>query len=159
LGSRRPEKWVTRFTNALLGIAYPTTGIAGPVEETPPMPRKLNTKAAISIALCALSLVMLGVPARADEATEVLRRVVNFADLDLTRSAGIAALYTRTRWAADEVCEPATPFSQRSEILAHACAKQALDRAIADLNLPQLTSYHLAKIGRVQEINSQAQLG
>ena len=116
------------------------------------MPRKLNTKAAISIALCAVSLVMLGMPARADESTDVLRRVVNFADLDLTRSAGIAMLYTRIAWAADEVCEPAPPFSTRSEILAHACAKQAVDRAVADVNLPQLTSYHLAKTGRVQGI-------
>jgi len=42
----------------------------------------------------------------AEQAAEVATRRVGYADLDLTRDAGAAALYSRIHFAARQVCEP-----------------------------------------------------
>jgi len=44
--------------------------------------------------------------AAAEMTVDVATRVVHFADLDLTRSAGVAVLYARIKSAARQVCEP-----------------------------------------------------
>jgi UrcA family protein len=113
------------------------------------MPRNLNLKAAIGGALCAVLLVSLSVPVGAGESTDVPRRVVKVADLDLTHSAGVEALYVRIRSAAREVCEPLIMRDLGSVMHVPACVKQSTERAIADVNAPQLTSYYLAKTRRV----------
>jgi UrcA family protein len=111
------------------------------------MPRNLNPKVAICSVLCALPLISLSVSASAGDWPEVPRRVVNFADLDLTRSAGVAALYARIRLAARAVCEPALPHDLGSAQRARTCAAHALEQAVVDVNAPQLTSYHQEKTG------------
>jgi UrcA family protein len=113
------------------------------------MPRHLNIGAAICSALCATLLGALSTPASAGESVQLARRVVKFADLDLTRGAGVAELYSRIRSAARDVCEPPIASDRESTILARACVAQAIERAIADVNSPQLTSYYLAKTRRV----------
>ena len=112
------------------------------------MRNNLNIKAAVSGAVFAIVLASLTAPAVAGDSSEIPHRVVKFADLDLTRGAGVAALYARIQWAARQVCEPMIARDLPSEMRARACAAQALDRAVTDVNAPQLTSYHLAKAGR-----------
>jgi UrcA family protein len=78
---------------------------------------------------------------------EVSRRIVRFADLDITRSAGAATLYARITTAAREVCEPSPSrgelgFSSQTR----QCQEQAIERAVTDVNAPALTSYHLIKV-------------
>jgi UrcA family protein len=111
------------------------------------MARNLKSKVAIGTALCALSVISLSAPVRASEWPEIPRQVVNFADLDLTRTAGVAALYTRIQLAARRVCEPAMLRDLGSEQRARLCAAHALEQAIAAVNAPQLTSYHQEKQG------------
>ena len=112
------------------------------------MPRNLNMKAAVGSALCAMLSVSLSVPAGAGEPTEAPRRVVKFADLDLNHGAGVAELYARIRAAARDVCEPLIASDLASAIGARACVAQAIERPVAEVNAPQLTSYYLAKTRR-----------
>jgi UrcA family protein len=117
------------------------------------MPRNLNMKAAIGSGLCAalsaVLLVSMSVPAGAGESIDVQRRVVKFADLDLTHGAGVAELYARIHSAARDVCVPVISGDLLSVVNARACAARAIERAIAAVNSPRLTSYYLAKTRRV----------
>jgi UrcA family protein len=69
------------------------------------------------------------------------RQVVRFADLNLDRPEGVATLYARLRIAATKVCDDGEP-DWVVRRLSNACALHATERAIADINLPALTSYH-----------------
>jgi UrcA family protein len=74
--------------------------------------------------------------------------VVGFADLDLARPAGNAALYLRLHTAARRVCAPMqgrVPTERRD---AQRCYANALDHAVATLDLPLLQAEHLARGGR-----------
>lgn len=109
------------------------------------MSRHLNMKTAIPCTLLAMLLSSLSAAAAAVEPGEVATRRVNFADLDLTRSAGVAVLYARIKSAAGEVCEPVNARALESVERSHRCTEQAIARAVADVNAPALTSYYLAK--------------
>jgi UrcA family protein len=77
---------------------------------------------------------------------EAPQRLVKFADLDVTRTPGAASLYARITTAAQDVCQ--TPFNSRDQVLtsvARKCQQRAIERAVTDVNLPVLTSYHLMK--------------
>jgi UrcA family protein len=77
---------------------------------------------------------------------DVRRCHVHCADLNMTRSLDAAALYSRIRTAAREVCEPRVVSTKLDSVTGvRQCMVQAIDRAVADVNAPALTSYHLAK--------------
>jgi UrcA family protein len=109
----------------------------------------MTMKIAIS---CTLFAVLMGslnaVSAAGEPGNEPAKRVVHFADLDLTGNAGVAVLYARIRYAALEVCEPVYDNRWHSIIARNRCMTQAIARAVADVNAPMLTSYHLAKTGQ-----------
>jgi UrcA family protein len=109
------------------------------------MPRHVNMKTAIPCTLLALLLSSLSAAAAAVELGEFATRTVCFADLDLTRSAGVAVLYARIQSAAREVCEPLIARALESVERSHRCTEQAIARAVADVNAPALTSHYLAK--------------
>lgn len=75
---------------------------------------------------------------------EVATRVVNFADLDLNNSRGVATLYKRIKSAADQVCEPADSVSFDTLTRLRRCKQQAIVKAVEDVNSPALTSLHMA---------------
>ena len=70
---------------------------------------------------------------------------VKFADLDLTREAGIATLYVRIKGAARRVCD-----QQASDQLVHqpypVCVKRAVSTAVARIDRPMLSDY-VARLG------------
>jgi UrcA family protein len=106
-------------------------------------------KISISCTLFVMLMSSLsGVATAGGSDNEPPKRVVHFADLDLSRNAGIAALYTRLRFAAREVCEPSELRALQSISARDRCVTQAIARAVADVNVPMLTSYHLAKTGQ-----------
>jgi UrcA family protein len=72
-------------------------------------------------------------------------RKVRYSDLDLNRDAGVAALYTRIRVAAREVCEPMDDVIASLLRARFDCRHDAIARAVADVNSPHLTSYFLEK--------------
>jgi UrcA family protein len=111
------------------------------------MRRYIKGKTAISCALLAMSLISLNSSAGAvEQENGVPSRRVNFADLDLTRSAGVSTLYARIKAAAAEVCEPEIQSIMPAPVQSvRRCREQAIARAIADVNAPALTSYYLAR--------------
>ena len=68
--------------------------------------------------------------------------VVRFADLDLSKTAGAAALYARLRHAARAVCEPMESREIGIAAIYRACMDQAVANAVAGVNSPLLTQYH-----------------
>jgi UrcA family protein len=112
------------------------------------MLRHLNIKTAIPCTLLAMLLSSLGAAASAGEPGEDGVRTVRFADLDLTRSAGVAELYARIKSAAGDACQPVPAREVESVLRSQRCTQQAIARAVAAVNAPELTSYYLAKTGQ-----------
>ena len=115
------------------------------------MLRYMNMKMAIPGAL--LGILVCSLSTIADAATlngYIPQRVVKYGDLDLTRRAGAVELYARIDAAAGDVCDPPDIGPLKflmTEI--RRCKKQAIARAIADVNEPTLTEYYLARTGEV----------
>jgi UrcA family protein len=92
---------------------------------------------------CLLTLTLPAIAAQSQN-----RVTVKFADLALDRPAGAAALYARIRNAARQVCEPMDTRPLAAYQLEQRCMSETIERAVASVNVPALTSYHLAKTGR-----------
>ena len=112
------------------------------------MPRNFTMQTACVSATLATILASHGaIAATVEPHYEVSQRIVRFADLDISRSAGAATLYARITVAARAVCEPSLSIrelgfnSQTQE-----CQEQAIEHAVTDVNAPALTSYHLMKV-------------
>jgi len=71
--------------------------------------------------------------------------LVHFADLDLTKSAGVSALYSRLQGAAKEVCAPLASREISRALAYQRCVKDALSRAVTEVNQPNLSAYYWAK--------------
>jgi UrcA family protein len=76
---------------------------------------------------------------------QIESRKVEYSDLDLTRDAGVATLYSRIRTAARAVCEPMDLVMLNLLRDRTDCRPDAIARAVADVNAPLLTSYYLDK--------------
>jgi UrcA family protein len=95
------------------------------------------------------SLCAFDMAAAAEPSTDFVTRRINYSDLDLSRKAGAAALYSRIKSAARQVCDPLGASELWvSYTQVRLCVHQAIDRAVADVNAPALTSYHQARTGQ-----------
>jgi UrcA family protein len=72
-------------------------------------------------------------------------RTVSFADLDLTRDAGVAALYARIRAAAHEVCGQPDLRQLGEYMRSRRCAERAIVRGLRDANAPLSSAHYLAR--------------
>src|SRR5256884_9659311 len=99
---------------------------------------------------CVLLATLMGstLGVAAEMTADVRARVVQFADLDLTRTAGVMVLYARIKSAAQEVCEPINARALAASQAARKCVAESIARVVADVNAPALTGYHLAKTGQ-----------
>ncbi len=79
----------------------------------------------------------------------VPHKVVSFHDLNLNSPEGAAALYRRINAAAYEVCGSPDRYDL-STLKLHRCVKDAVSRAIAQVNSPMLTSLYEAKSGKAE---------
>jgi UrcA family protein len=106
----------------------------------------MNMKTAVPGAVLAILLGPLSVCANAyaQPGYQLATRTVKFDDLDLTRTAGAATLYSRLQTAARAVCEPASG-GRDAYLLMRRCIDQSITRAVGDVNAPALTSYHLTR--------------
>ncbi len=80
--------------------------------------------------------------------SEAQSRVVRFADLDLTRDAGLDTLYLRLDSAARQVC--GATRSDRNHFRSakgKQCREAAVDRAVDAISYARLTQYHLTHTG------------
>lgn len=71
--------------------------------------------------------------------------VVHFGDLDLTRSEGVAALYSRLKSAAETVCDSLEDRDIESRMSYTNCWHDALSRAVTKVDQPALTAYYRAR--------------
>jgi UrcA family protein len=86
--------------------------------------------------------------AHADSASNArLQSSVRFADLDLARIDGAAALYGRLHAAARDVCRPLDERRLERAVAFNACVADALSTAVVTLDQPLLTLYYRAKFG------------
>ena len=84
----------------------------------------------------ALTIVAISPGALARPPSDDLpREVVKFAALDLTQPAAAQGLYRRIRNAARRVCAEYNPAAYE-----RSCAQQAVARAAAEVDAPQLTA-------------------
>ena len=89
-----------------------------------------------ALTLCPLSWDCLASAPSNDVRTELVR----FGDLDLSRPAGVQALYRRIQEAARDVCEPeGDALGGNRE-----CRSSAIARAVAQVGAPLLTERHRA---------------
>ena len=96
-------------------------------------------------------MVMLYNAARADEPENTVpHKVVSFRDLNLSSPEGVAVLYRRINSAAQEVCGSPDRYDL-SQLKLQICVKDAVSRAIAQVNNPMLTSLYQAKTGKVDK--------
>jgi UrcA family protein len=83
--------------------------------------------------------------ANAGSPDQSVQRTVRFADLDLSRPAGVAVLYQRIRVAAREVCQPLSEHDLMLLAASRACVRDAIDHAVDDIHSPTLSRYHQTK--------------
>ena len=92
-----------------------------------------------------IGLAPIGTNAHAEAlgTTKQLTATVNYGELDLSSSQGVATLYHRLRVAAQEVCAPfeGRELSKRARF--QACYSEALDKAVAKVNRETLTAFHV----------------
>jgi UrcA family protein len=77
-------------------------------------------------------------------------KVVRFKDLNLNSPEGVAVLYSRIKSAAYDVC--GSPYRyDLSQFTSQICVKDAVTRAIVQINNPMLTSLHESKTGKTDK--------
>jgi len=70
---------------------------------------------------------------------------IRFYDLNLDQPAGVATLYRRIKFAAQEVCgDPKPPGTVVVSSRWRDCVAASVDRAVVAVDRPSVTAYHLA---------------
>lgn len=87
-----------------------------------------------------LMVCLSGVAAAADLADDIPTRIVNYADLDLSRDAHVEILYQRIWKAAAIVCDARNRLPLETYPRRRQCLERAIDRAVTDVDSPPLTS-------------------
>jgi UrcA family protein len=110
--------------------------------------RTLYIPAAVLVSAFLASVALADPPPGASEIPRGTSesRVVKYADLDLTRRADVLQLYQRIEDTAKRVC---TPLG--NVVADDACLSDALERTVAKIGLPALTSIYAAKTHQPQK--------
>jgi UrcA family protein len=98
----------------------------------------------LAVALLGLAAVAAA-PAHADD---VPTQIVNYADLDLSRPAGLERLYFRITSAAASVCGKSDSRDYKAALSVKLCREQSVSRAITSVNVPAFSSWYAARLGR-----------
>jgi UrcA family protein len=107
-----------------------------------------TTSAAATLA-CAMIFSTGGIAA-ASTGEAPLQQVVSYGDLNLKTADGVAALYHRVRAASTHVCAPLESRELSKLSKWQSCLHDATARAVADINVPELTAYLNARQGRTE---------
>jgi UrcA family protein len=100
------------------------------------------------IAACIALVSVTGLAFGAAISDDPPQRTVNYGDLDLSHTAGAAALYSRIKSAAHAVCEPQLDHELVMRTNYERCVDAAIGRAVAEVNAPVLAA--LYRPGSVQ---------
>jgi UrcA family protein len=94
---------------------------------------------------------MLVDAAQASDASDTTpHKVVSFKDLNLNSPEGVAVLYKRIKSAAYDVCGAPDRYDL-SQFKTEICVRDAVSRAIVQVNNPMLTSLHESKTGKTDK--------
>jgi UrcA family protein len=105
---------------------------------------KSTLKTLVTLAGTAVfSLTAMTLMAQAADEWEAKSRMVQLADLDLTKPEGVDALFKRLKGAAQEVCRPLLGEQLRPKQSYQVCIGFALSNAVARIDRPVLTDYVL----------------
>ena len=97
-------------------------------------------RSAVALAIC-VALAGVSLPIRADTGVRI-----GFRDLDLSSSAGVAALYQRIERGAKLVCrDSSAPWDAGRFTTFQRCYDVAIEDAVSTIDQPQLTALHLAR--------------
>src|SRR5579871_3079674 len=94
-----------------------------------------------TLGLAAMAL-LIGTAQAVEPTGAVSRRVVSFGDLDLKLQDDVAVLYSRIQDAGRTVCDQGVPVTLDAMRRTHQCARDAVGRAVADVDSATLTAYH-----------------
>ena len=97
---------------------------------------------AASASVSAAASSSAGAPSSQFVSDGVNRYVVRFADLDLSKIDGAAALYSRLRHAAGIVCGSLQSRVLEMDVQYRACTHDAVTEAVAGIGRPILSQYH-----------------
>jgi UrcA family protein len=94
------------------------------------------------IAACIALVSVTGLAFGAAISDDPPQRTVSYADLNLSNTAGAAALYARIKSAARVVCEPQLNRELAMNTNYKRCVDEAIGRAVADVNAPVLVALY-----------------
>ena len=118
-----------------------------------------NNKHFTFAAAAAVCLACVAVGAHANgTAYDVPARTVQYADLNLYTQAGAAALYTRIRHAAEQVCGDVGSRELAEAAAAKACVNRAIFSSVHSVNNLRLTNEYNRHIGTGSEAINVASL-
>lgn len=83
---------------------------------------------------------------------EAPSRLVRIHGSDLRSSDGVQETYARLKRTAHDVCDSAANAVLRAGQTDRACAREALNNAVADLNQPALSQLHAEKTGHAASV-------
>ena len=104
---------------------------------------------AAALAVCGLANANNGADSKFITIKDAQSVVVKYGDLNLNTGAGVKALHVRLRKAARKVCSPFDGRDLSQNLSYGSCVADAVTRAVADVNNPNLTRLH--RYGRVGE--------
>ena len=108
------------------------------------MPIKIATRRLVAGALAiAAAAGFAGICSAADPAP--LQALVKYGDLNVSSTAGAAALYVRIHAAAEQVCRPFDSRELSIKRLKEACMRSAIADAVIKVDQPALFSVYNAK--------------
>lgn len=103
------------------------------------------------VMLASVPITMVANAAQAGESVDTFpHKVVSFKDLNLDTPEGAAVLYRRITSAANEVCGNPDRYDLL-QLKLQICIKDAVSRAITQVNRPMLTSLYNKKTGKADK--------
>ncbi|BEV12696.1 UrcA family protein [Asticcacaulis sp. DW145] len=109
------------------------------------------------IILPALSVIVLFGAAGTVQAQNLMGReathkVVQINDADLQSASGLKTIYAQLEKTARKACDSGVFNDRDIEESDRACAREALNNAVADLNQPALSQLHAEKTGQAPSV-------
>jgi len=114
-------------------MTYATLNIGG----------RLRTATAFTVLAACVAVGAVG-SAHAAPAADAPSVKVKYSDLNLSTEQGSQALYARLEAAARAVCTPGSIRDLHAVAAASACRTQAIEKAVRDVNSPQLAAVYAA---------------
>jgi UrcA family protein len=113
-----------------------------------------------TLALLLSSMALAGAPlAQAEDAGDkVLKRIVDYSDINLSHQDGASELYGRLKVAAKAVCSPLDRRGGEYSKAHRACVQGAVDSAVGKVNQPTLSAWHQSQTGRIVSSSVQASI-